>query len=119
MNADSGIHLVDVPTAASTLGLSQRGVRHAIAVGTLPVVRVGRRVLVRSTDLERAITAGLERPGRHSRAVPIRKLGSPALAADRPTVGVDAGAPHQENRRLVSAQDVGSSHRGSGKHATT
>jgi len=43
---------VTLPVAATLTGLSPRTIRRRIADGTLPVARVGRRVLVRRVDLD-------------------------------------------------------------------
>lgn len=47
---------VSIPAAAELVGLSERSINRRIADGTLPVVRLGRRVLVRRVDLD-ALTA--------------------------------------------------------------
>lgn len=50
--------LVDVPTAAGLLGVSASFVRKAIRLDKLPSVRMGRRLLVRTKDIDAAIDAG-------------------------------------------------------------
>ena len=57
MRAHAGLVLDDDPTvtlpvAAALTGLSSRTIRRRVADGTLPVARVGRRVLVRRADLD-------------------------------------------------------------------
>jgi excisionase family DNA binding protein len=57
--------LVDIPMAAETLGgISATTVRRLIASGELPVVRVGRRIMIE----ERAIVAWIERVKGHDTA---------------------------------------------------
>jgi len=51
-----GDPLVSIPAAAELVGLSERSINRRVADGTLPVVRLGRRVLVRRVDLD-ALTA--------------------------------------------------------------
>lgn len=46
-----------VPETASLLGISKGSVWNAIADGRLPVVKLGRRTLVRSGDIETWLTA--------------------------------------------------------------
>jgi excisionase family DNA binding protein len=56
--------LLDVNEAASMLHVSARYVRALLARGQLPVVRLGRRTLIRRTDLEAIIArGGLEKAG--------------------------------------------------------
>jgi excisionase family DNA binding protein len=50
--------LLDVPTAAQTLGASPRFVRLLLARCRLPCVHLGRRVLVRRADLDSVIARG-------------------------------------------------------------
>ena len=47
--------LVDVPTATQTLKIGQSTLRRWIREGRLPVVRLGRRVLIRPETLEEFI----------------------------------------------------------------
>jgi len=49
--------LVSVAEAASYLAISQRGVWNLIAAGSLPSVRLGRRVLIDREQLDRLINA--------------------------------------------------------------
>jgi len=50
--------LLDVNEAATMLHISVRYVRKLLARGDLPVVRLGRRTLVRRADLEAVIARG-------------------------------------------------------------
>ena len=50
--------LLDVWETAEMLHVSVRYVRALVARGTLPVVRLGRRTLVRRTDIEKIIDQG-------------------------------------------------------------
>jgi excisionase family DNA binding protein len=50
--------LLDVNETAETLHISVRYVRALLARGDLPVVRLGRRTLVRRADLEAVIARG-------------------------------------------------------------
>jgi excisionase family DNA binding protein len=57
--------LVNIPMAAETLGgISATTVRRLIAAGELPVVRVGRRIMIE----EKAIVAWIERVKGHESA---------------------------------------------------
>ena len=51
-----------VAEAAHLLGLSEHALREGIRVGRVPVLRLGRRVLVRSTTVERLLAEGRVRP---------------------------------------------------------
>jgi excisionase family DNA binding protein len=54
--------LLDVQETADTLHISVRFVRLLLSRGDLPVVRLGRRTLVRRSDVEKVIAqGGLER----------------------------------------------------------
>jgi excisionase family DNA binding protein len=54
--------LVDIPMAAETLGgISATTVRRLIASGELPIVRVGRRIMIE----EKAIVEWIERMKQH------------------------------------------------------
>jgi len=53
-----------VPEAARLLGLAPRTAWQLVARGAWPVVRVGRRTLVRRADLEAFLAAGVAR-GHH------------------------------------------------------
>jgi len=56
--------LLDVNETATMLHISVRYVRALLARGDLPVVRLGRRTLVRRADLEAVIArGGLEKAG--------------------------------------------------------
>jgi len=44
--------------AASTLGVSHWHLRHLIKLGRLAHVRIGRRVVIESAELERLLAAG-------------------------------------------------------------
>jgi len=56
--------LVDVPTAARTLCISVRYLRLLISRREMPVVRLGRRVLVRARDIEAVVeNGGLKQAG--------------------------------------------------------
>jgi excisionase family DNA binding protein len=56
--------LLDVNEAATMLHISVRYVRALLSRGDLPVVRLGRRTLVRRADLEAVIArGGLEKAG--------------------------------------------------------
>jgi excisionase family DNA binding protein len=46
-----------VPEVASRLGLSRNGAYEAVAAGQIPAIRIGRRVLVPRTALERMLEA--------------------------------------------------------------
>ena len=50
--------LLDVRETAEMLHVSVRYVRTLVARGVLPVVRLGRRTLVRRTDIEKIIDEG-------------------------------------------------------------
>ncbi len=52
-------YAMKLPEAARHVGLSVPMLRRQIAAGRLPVVRVGRAVLVRRRDLERFVDAHL------------------------------------------------------------
>ena len=47
-----------VAEAAAQLGVSVRSIRYLIATGRLAHVRLGRRVLIRSVDLEQLVRQG-------------------------------------------------------------
>jgi excisionase family DNA binding protein len=49
--------LLDVPAAAAKLGLSEAALRKAVERGTVPCVRIGRRLRFRFTDLLQPQTA--------------------------------------------------------------
>ena len=51
-----------VAEVAQTLKLNQQTVRNWIDQGSLPALRVGRRVRIRRSDFERLIEAGATRP---------------------------------------------------------
>jgi excisionase family DNA binding protein len=51
--------LFSAPEAAKILRSSERAVRGWIASGTIPVVRLGRKVLIRRSDLRRIIRSGI------------------------------------------------------------
>jgi excisionase family DNA binding protein len=51
---------VGINAAAEMTGLSPAHLRREIARGELPVVRIGRRVLIRTTALEQYIEHGAE-----------------------------------------------------------
>jgi excisionase family DNA binding protein len=53
-----------VAEAAALLGLSEHALRERIRVGGVPVLRLGRRVLVRSATVERLLAEGEARPRR-------------------------------------------------------
>jgi len=52
------VPLVDVQEAARTLCISPRYLRLLISRGAMPVVRIGRRVLVRRRDIDALIDRG-------------------------------------------------------------
>ena len=52
--------LVSVPDAASMLSLSRRGVEILIGSGELPSVKIGRRRLIRRTDIDALIDRHLQ-----------------------------------------------------------
>jgi excisionase family DNA binding protein len=52
-----------VAEVAETLKLNQQTVRNWIDQGSLPALRIGRRVRIRRSDFERLIEAGETRPG--------------------------------------------------------
>jgi len=58
--------LRDVQTAASELGVGQSTLRRWIREGRLPVVRLGRRVLIRPAALEKFLQLS-EQPGKANR----------------------------------------------------
>jgi excisionase family DNA binding protein len=51
-----------VAEVAQTLKLNQQTVRNWIDQGSLPALRIGRRVRIRRSDFERLIEAGATRP---------------------------------------------------------
>src|SRR5436305_14703885 len=55
-----------VQDVADLLKLNQQTVRNWIDQGSLPALRVGRRVRIRRSDLERVLAAGATRPGMSS-----------------------------------------------------
>jgi excisionase family DNA binding protein len=52
-----------VAEVAQTLKLNQQTVRNWIDQGSLPALRIGRRVRIRRSDFERLIEAGATQPG--------------------------------------------------------
>ncbi|MGB8294778.1 MAG: helix-turn-helix domain-containing protein [Polyangia bacterium] len=50
--------LLSVPEAADMLAVSTRYIRVLLARGAIPVVRLGRRTLVRRTDVDAIIARG-------------------------------------------------------------
>jgi excisionase family DNA binding protein len=52
-----------VAEVAETLKLNQQTVRNWIDQGSLPALRIGRRVRIRRSDFERLIEAGATHPG--------------------------------------------------------
>ena len=62
-----------VAEVAATLKLNQQTVRNWIDAGTLPAVRVGRRVRIKSSDFQRIIAesySGAPAPGTATRTMP-------------------------------------------------
>jgi excisionase family DNA binding protein len=55
-----------VAEVAQTLKLNQQTVRNWIDQGSLPALRIGRRVRIRRSDFERLIEAGATRSGSSS-----------------------------------------------------
>ena len=53
-----------MPEAAHLLGIKESALRERIRVGRVPVLHLGRRVLVRSTTVERLLASGEARPRR-------------------------------------------------------
>jgi excisionase family DNA binding protein len=53
-----------VPEAAHLLGMKESVLREWIREGRVPVLHLGRRVLVRSTTVERLVASGEARPRR-------------------------------------------------------
>jgi excisionase family DNA binding protein len=75
-----------VAEVAQTLKLNQQTVRNWIDQGSLPALRIGRRVRIRRADFERLIEAGATRTG-STRAQPSSSAedfwgGEPVGAAD-------------------------------------
>lgn len=75
-----------VAEVAQTLKLNQQTVRNWIDQGSLPALRIGRRVRIRRSDFERLIEAGATQPG-SARAQPGASAedfwgGEPVGAAD-------------------------------------
>ena len=56
--------LLAVPVASAYSGLTERSIRHLIATRQLGVVKVGRAVRIRRTDLDLLIANGSVRPDR-------------------------------------------------------
>ncbi len=52
--------LMNIPSAADQLQISERTLRRLIAAGELPIVRVGRQIRIRTEDLERYIKSNVE-----------------------------------------------------------
>lgn len=50
--------LVNVPTGARALGISSYALRSLIRRGTIPAVWIGRRLLLRTRDIDAVIEAG-------------------------------------------------------------
>lgn len=61
---DFGEEFLTVAEVAELLKLNQQTVRNWIDHGSLPAVRVGRRVRIRRSDLERVIENGSTRAGK-------------------------------------------------------
>jgi len=65
--------LLTTPEAADYLRLSRRSMERLVAGRQVPVVHIGRRVLLRQADLDAFITKHLEQPVRVNRALAIHK----------------------------------------------
>ena len=61
---DFGEEFLTVAEVATLLKLNQQTVRNWIDQGSLPAVRVGRRVRIRRSDLERVIEDGSTKGGK-------------------------------------------------------
>src|SRR6201997_1506252 len=59
---DFGEEFLTVAEVAELLKLNQQTVRNWIDQGSLPALRVGRRVRIRRSDLERVLAAGATSP---------------------------------------------------------
>jgi len=59
--------LLTTPEAAAYLRLSRRSMERLVAGRQVPVVHIGRRVLLRQADLDAFITKHLEQPVRVNR----------------------------------------------------
>jgi excisionase family DNA binding protein len=63
---DFGDEFLTVAEVAKLLKLNEQTVRNWIDQGSLPALKVGRRVRIRRSDLERVLEDGATRPGRAS-----------------------------------------------------
>ena len=68
-----------VAEIAKVLKLNQQTVRNWIIAGSLPVVRVGRRVLIRRSDFDAMIEAGYTGPAKQPKPPPARTSVPPRL----------------------------------------
>lgn len=74
-----------VAEVAQTLKLNQQTVRNWIDQGSLPALRIGRRVRIRRSDFERLVEAGATRAGQRAQPGPSAEdfwSGEPVGAAD-------------------------------------
>jgi excisionase family DNA binding protein len=58
LQQDASSPVVQLPEAATRLGVSLKTVRRMIARGTLPCFRVGSRLVVATTAIERVLAEG-------------------------------------------------------------
>ncbi len=56
--------LLAIRQVAERLGMTELAARRAIERGLLPVVRIGRRIRVKSSDLERLIALNTSEPSK-------------------------------------------------------
>jgi excisionase family DNA binding protein len=64
LSSDFGEEFLTVAEVAELLKLNQQTVRNWIDQGSLPAVRVGRRVRIRRSDLERVLQDGSTQAGK-------------------------------------------------------
>jgi excisionase family DNA binding protein len=96
-----------VAEVAALLKLNQQTVRNWIEQGTLPAVRVGRRVRILRSDFERVLAQGYRRAGAAAAvAGPTAEdfwSGDVVAVAD-PGPGVDAGGPPGSEKARAGTQ---------------
>jgi excisionase family DNA binding protein len=59
MQALSDDLLAGAGAAAAYVGLAQRAIYHMVEAGHLPVIRKGRRLYFRKTELDKAFSSGI------------------------------------------------------------
>jgi excisionase family DNA binding protein len=112
-----------VAEVAETLKLNQQTVRNWIDQGSLPALRVGRRVRIKRSDFERILeesySPGAATPGRSTGPSADDFWGGEPVGVAEPapapaTAGVAAGVPIASQRASTGAVDGGVGHHGEG-----